>query len=734
MRLKTRNFGGINAPKVRLAVLFALLAAFCAVFFGRLVSLQFASKGVYEDAAVYANSVSVTVPTVRGEISDVSGTTLVSNKIIYNITLDKKQIPAGETNNTVYSLINFFNRLGIEYTDLLPITKTAPYTLEEGYSENSDSRRYVRNYANYMGLEAENLEKTDTALYDTLHYRYGLGKTTLSDSEKRLVIGLRFTLDVNAYSSTLPCVLVKDVDSETISKISDSLHNFPGLEITTSTERYYNLDGIASHILGWTDVIYAEDADYYRERGYNLTEIVGKTGVEAAFEEYLRGKNGKKSIIMSEDGEEILGENITEESKPGYTVRLTIDAEMQKVAEQALQEVITEQSRKGRNTYDQYDGEDANAGAVVVLDPRDCSVRVSASYPTYNLNTYDDDKAELVKDEENAPLLNRATGGIYEPGSTYKIVTAAAALHYGVTTPTRVIYDKGEFEDYPTYKPHCWVLDRYGYTHGYQTLLEAIQNSCNYYFFRVGKELGVDKTNEYAKSLGLGVKTGIEIGESSGIIVSPAYKESIGLAWNPGDTLQTAIGQQHLFTPLQLASFISTMLSGGTRYETHLFDSAIDYSTGEVIAEYQPKILSEVEIPEETTRLIKEAMRKVVDDGTASATFLNYKYPVGGKTGTAEVAGGSDNVIFVGFAPYDEPEIVVSVVLEHGYKSGNAAEIAKRIFDCYFSRLYPEDFGIVAVEPEEEDGTDPEQSAPLQNGMTSDETVYRGSEEIAYID
>ncbi len=726
MKLKSRNLGGINAPKVRLAVIFAVLVVFCAVFFGRLVSLQFASKGVYDDAAVYANSVSVTVPTVRGEISDVNGTTLVSNKIIYNITLDKKQIPAGETNNTLYSLINFFDRLGIEYTDLLPVTKTAPYTLSEGYSENSDSRRYVRNYANYMGLTVENLEKTDTALYETLHYRYGLSKTTLSDSEKRRVMGLRFTLDVNAYASVLPCVLVRDVDAETISKISDSLHNFPGLEITTSTERYYNLDGIASHILGFTDVIYAEDADYYRERGYNLTEMVGKTGVEAAFEEYLRGKNGKKNIIMSENGEEILGEEATEESKPGYTVRLTIDAEMQKTAEKALEEIITTQARKGKNTYAEHDGEDANAGAVVVLSTKDNAVRAIASYPTYNLNTYDEDKAELVKDEENAPLLNRATGGIYEPGSTYKIVSAAAALNYGVTTPNRVIYDKGEFEDYPTYKPHCWVLDRYGYTHGYQTLLEAIQNSCNYYFFRVGKELGVEKTNEYAKSLGLGVKTGLEIGESAGIIVSPEYKESIGLAWNPGDTLQTAIGQQHLFTPIQLASFVSTMLNGGTRYETHLFDSAVDYSTGEVVEKYQPKILSSVEIPKETTELIKEAMRKVIDDGTASATFLNYKYPVGGKTGTAEVASGSDNVIFVGFAPYDNPEIVVSVVLEHGYKSGNAAEVAKRIFDCYFKELYPEDFGIVEVEPENAE-SETENTLP-EDIMQSDETVYQSPE------
>lgn len=722
MRLKTRNLGGIKAPKGRLAVIFLALALACAVFLGRLLSLQFASRDVYKDVAAFSSSVSTVVPTVRGEIADVNGIALVSNKISYNITLDKKQLPAGQENRIVYSLITFFDKMGIEYTDILPLMKNQPYAFLHGYSEDRTSRRYVRNYANYMGLKVEDLEKSETALYDTLYYRYGLSKMQVTEDEKRLIMGLRFTLDANAYTSNLPCVLVQDVDSTLIGKISDSLHNFPGLQVTTETSRHYNYDAVASHILGWTDIIYAEDADYYREKGYNLTEIVGKTGAEAAFEDYLRGKNGKKSTVMSEDGSEILEETITQEPKPGYTVRLTVDAEMQTVAEKALQEVITAQARKGRNTYLQYDGEDANAGAVVVLTTKDNAVRVMASYPTYNLNTYDEDKAELVKDEENAPLLNRASGGIYEPGSTYKIATAAAALHYGVTTPNRVIYDKGEFEDYPTYKPHCWVLDRHGYTHGYQTLLEAIQNSCNYYFFRVGKELGIEKANEYARSLGLGVKTGIETGESAGIMVSPGYKESIGLSWNPGDTLQTAIGQQHLFTPLQLSSFISTVLNGGTRYKTHLFDSAVDYATGEVIATYEPEILSEVEIPSSTVNLIKEAMRKVVDDGTASATFIGYKYPVGGKTGTAQVPGGSDNVIFVGFAPYDDPEIVVSVVLEHGYKSGNAAEIAKRIFDCYFSKLYPEDFGIVEIPPEDEKKT--ESDPNLDYG---DEVVYSGA-------
>ncbi len=702
MRGKSGNFGG-KAPKTRLYVLFAILLIACGVFFGRLVNLQFASRDVYSQTTLYTNTQTLEVPTVRGQIADRNGVPLVSNKISYDITLDKNALPAGKVNSTLYELILFLGEKGISYPDLLPVSERSPYLLNSDFYDSAEKQRYVKNFANYVGQTQEKLLSSDASLYEYLYSRYGMRSLDIDEAEKRRLVGLRFSLDTNAYSTTSPFVIAGDAPDSLINSISDSLYLYPGLEVSVKTQRYYNIDSVASHILGRTDIIYAEDADYYREKGYNLTEIVGKSGAEFAFEEYLRGINGKKKLYLSDDGEEILGEEKVSEEKPGYTVRLTIDAEMQKVAEESLRDVIREQANAGYLSGQRHNGEDANAGAVVVIDPRDASLRVVASYPTYSQNTYSADAETLLKDTENAPLLNRATSGRYEPGSTFKIATALAALHFGFTTPERLIYDEGEFEDYPTYKPHCWVLDRHGYTHGWQNLLSAIQNSCNYYFFRVGKEMGIEKINEYAKLLGFGVKTGIEIGENAGVLYSPEYKEANGLSWNPGDTLQSAIGQQHLFTPLQLASFGATILSGGKRYEAHLFDSAVDYSTGEVIEKYEPKLLSELDIPSEYVELIKEAMRRVIDDGTASSTFIGYKYPVGGKTGTAQVPNGSDNVIFLGFAPYDNPEIVVSVILEHGNKSGNAARIAKNIFDCYFSRLYPDDFGVIELESENEE-------------------------------
>lgn len=713
----------IRPPTGRLAVLLLILVAACAVFFGRLFNLQFASKDVYDTGFSSPNTLTVDIPTFRGEITDINGTVLASNKMTNNITVDKNRIPVGKENDSVLELALFLNSNGIAYRDILPVTKGSPCILDRDFFTQADKQKYVKSYSRYMGLEYEDMISSDTALYDTLIERYGLygeeADKKYSDSEKRIICGIRFTLDVNAYDVGTPCVLVENADALTIGMISDSLHNFPGAQISATSKRYYNIDRLASHVLGRTGPIYAEDADYYREKGYSLNAIVGKEGAEYAFEEHLRGINGKKAVTYSEDGETILDEKVIVPSKPGYTVRLTIDAEMQATAEKSLEKVITTQAAKGKLSPQKNDGEDANAGTVVVMDPRDGAVRVLASYPTYNLNTFSEDISTLAKDEKNTPLLNRATGGIYEPGSTFKIATAAAALHYGVTDLEEIIRDEGEYDFHETYKPHCWIYDAQGKTHGDQNIVDAIMNSCNYFFFEMGKRLGIDNINKFASSLGLGVKTGIETGESVGILVSPQYMDANGLAWNPGYVLQAAIGQQHLFTPIQITSYISTFLNGGKRYRAHIFDSARDYASDEMIEGYEPAVLSETVIPETTVNALKEAMRRVVDDGTASSTFINYKYPVGGKTGTAQVSNGSDNVIFVGFAPYDDPEIVVTVILEHGDLSRNAATVAKDIFDCYFAKLYPDDFATAETDSGDNTGDTFESD---ENGEMTDES------------
>ena len=686
MKLKTRNMRTIKPPTARLLVLFSIMPIACIVFIGRLLHLQFASGNMYDTGISSVSTTVVEIPTVRGEITDVNGVVLASNTLYNSITIDKKQIPAGSEKAVCFELSEFFITNSVKYRDILPVSTTAPYILDADFFTNPEKQKYVRSYAKYMGLDEEKLTKSNTALYEVLLARVGFTQEdSYTEAQKRRIAGLIFTIDVNAYSTNMPCVLVENADDTIVGKISDSFHRFPGLAISKSASRTYNIDRLASHILGRTGGIFAEDAQYYTERGYSLNETVGKEGAEFAFEEYLRGINGKKEITTSLDGLTILDEKVIKQPKAGYTVSLTIDSEMQAVAEASMERVIKEQAAKGKQSGKKNVGEDANSGAVVVMDPRNGSVRVLASYPTYSLNTYADDIEMLSKDIENTPLLNRATGGIYEPGSTFKIATAAAALYHNVTDLDEVIYDKGEYDFHETYKPHCWIYDSTGGTHEYQNMVQAIQNSCNYYFFEMGKRLGIEKINEYARSLGLGVKTGIETGESTGVLVSPDYMNANGLVWNPGYVLQAAIGQQHLFTPLQIASYISTFLNGGKRYEAHLFDRATDYATGEVVARYEPKIVSDSQIPETTVASLKEAMRRVVDDGTASSTFIGYKYPVGGKTGTAQVANGSDNVIFVGFAPYEDPEIALAIAVEKGGAGATLAPLAKQVIDYYFS-------------------------------------------------
>lgn len=686
MGVKVRNIGGIKPQKGRFRFVFILLICAAAVFLGRLVRLQLSgSTDVPETASTqYKNTVDVAIPTIRGEICDVNGVPLVTNVVYHDLVYDTAYVPTGKDNSSALETLRLLEKNGIAFEDLLPVTSFAPYELIRNYADNEDAVRLVRNFSKYYGLDEAELVGSPDALYLQLLKTYKLKNSDFTDPEKRLIAGFRFTVDSWYYTHATPCPIITHVEDDLMNRIADTLHDHPALAVTVKADRYYNEDSSAAHLLGRIGPIYADEAEEYRNKGYNLGDDVGKTGAEAAFEEQLHGADGTKTLCFNDPGDTLLTEVIKKAPVSGKTVKLTIDIEMQKAAERSLERVIKSEARYGLASGMAKNGADACAGSVVVMNVADGGLPVLASYPSYSQNNYEEDIEALLHDD-NSPLLNRATQGIYEPGSTYKIATAAAGLYYGTITPTTSIYDKGEFEDYPTYKPHCWIYDRYGVTHGYQDVRSAIENSCNYFFFRIGKEMGIAKMNDYAKVLGLGVPTGIEIGESTGVTASPEYKESVGLSWNPGDTLQAAIGQQHLFTPVQLASYLTTVLNGGVRYKAHLFHSCTDYATGSITEVYHKEVLSEADIAPETVTLLKEAMRRVVDEGTASSVFENYRYQVGGKTGTAQVSKGSDNVVFVGFAPFDKPEIVVAVVLEHGNRSNNAAQVARDMFDCYFS-------------------------------------------------
>ena len=680
--MKLLGFGEGKISRGRILIFFLIAFAAAFAFAARLLSLQVAKKDYYTELATPKNLKVIQIEPSRGEITDRNGERLVINVSSQNIRLNRSLLPSGEENSVLSDLIAFLDSENIPVPDLLPVDahfRYIPPTDDKGL-------RALKVFLRVSELSEEDF--TGRGLYDTLYTRYKIEKTMpdATEEEIRRVIGLRYTLEASDFAVSNPFTVYENTDIGLVTRLSERLHELPGVEISVSNSRKYPYGSLAAHVLGRTGPIFPEEAESYAEKGYPMDAIVGKDGAEAAFEEYLRGNVGYKTVEYSADGDTVLSETISETNPPKYgkTVRLTLSSGMQNAAEQSLREVID-----AVNTANIRSGNpDRCTGAVVVENCNTGEIYVSASYPTYDQNTYRETVSEMLNDDRK-PLLNRATDGIYPPGSTFKIATAAAALDAGVIDENTRYYDTGIYKEYSDYQPHCWYFDMHGTGHGWQNVVDAIKNSCNYYFFEVGKNLGTDRLNDYAEKLGLGEKTGIEIGESEGILAGPAYRASLGKPWNPGDLIQSAIGQSdNAFTPLQLASFFSTVVNGGTRYQTHLLKSVNDFYTGNTEYESQPVVLSTVDIPKEHLELLKRGMKSVVEDGTAASVFVNYPYSVGGKTGTAQRgSNGSDNAVFAGFAPYENPEIVVSVIIENGEHSYTAATVAKSVFDYYFENL-----------------------------------------------
>lgn len=677
-----------RSKRIKTFILGVLWCLVVVVYIVRLMNLQLVHGDEYLETATKRSYKTQTTVAVRGEILDSDGEPIVTNRMGLSVTIDKAYIPKGQENDTCSKLIRILLENDVEIKDGVPITDESPYEWEAG--KESAVKKLIKT----LGLESNASPQEALA---ALYSRYGIEDGEANDM--RRLAGFRYEMELRDFAIGTPFTAASDISAETASEIKERRYEMSGVDIVVEPIRVITDGTFAPHVIGRTGLISAEEAESYTERGYPLNAVVGKEGVEKAFEDYLRGTEGESLVEVDSTGK-VVGVHSGKTSKPGNTVKLTLNSKLQRVAQDALESTIKRIRANAKNGV----GEDCNAGSVVAINPNTGATYVMASYPSYDSTSYSADFSELISNPAN-PLLNRTIGGTYSPGSTFKPATALAGLENGVITTDEIILDKGVYTYYDDYQPKCWIYDSNGSTHGKCDVAKALQTSCNYYFFEVGRRLGIDKLDDVCKRLGLGEKTGIEIsGESAGVLASKKYKETtVGEQWYGGDDLQAAIGQSyHLFTPLQIANYIATIVNGGTRWQVHLLDKILDYNDGTVISQFEPTPLSTVNMTKEEQNAILKGMRSVTEEGgTASRVFENYPISVGGKTGTASVSKGTATGVFVSFAPYNNPEIVICVLVEHAGSGNSVAPVAKEIMDAYFKLgKYADDYEAPASSSE----------------------------------
>ena len=703
-RMKTRKEGVIRY--VILALLFLSVIGFYTV---RLISLQLTvpegTTVTIDGEKIAVTRRYVSVKARRGSILDTNGTPLVQDILRYQLELDAASFPRDDAaaNELLYTLLTLLDAGGDEVrATSLPITW--------GYADDrylyflkpetvtSAARARFETYLTTIGLYgAESLKAKD--VLDAMYSRYHLyeeeetevmdaapsqaEKTLLYDSHMAYrIAGIRYDLEVLTFDTANPYRLADEVDLSLITPVKEQ--NLRGVNFCVQTEREYCYPGYASHILGRTGAIQASKVDYYSALGYPLDAVVGIDGIEGAMEEALRGIDG--TMLIEEDAQgNILRQTMIKEAVPGKDVYLTIDIELQIKAEHALVDNITYIVESALSSGEEQNGEDANAGALVVIDPDNGAILASASYPTFDLTAFD---YTALSSDPLLPLYNRALMGTYAPGSVFKVGVAAAAMENGIIEPDTKIDTKGVYTYYDDYQPRCWLFTRTGLSHGPINVIDALRDSCNYFFFDVGRQLGISKLSAFMSSLGLGQKTGVELPEAAGILSAPAYTDSRGLPWVGADTLQTSIGQGYnAYTPMQIAVYLSTLVNGGTRSQAHYVRGIAEHDNPKPRFSSVGTVLEKIALDEDTYDTLIDAMREVAENGSATRVFRGYGVSVGAKTGTAEVGdGGSPNAVFAGFAPLNNPQLLAVSIIENGASGTSAGLCVRDVFDAWFGK------------------------------------------------
>ncbi len=666
--------------KQRVRVLIIIAAVAAGIFFGRLFFLQIVQGEEYLERSTKRISRTVTVAAPRGEILDRFGRPLVTNRMSFSVVFDATTWDKSRREEVLSHLISLFRENGGEFTDTLPVSATAPFSYSFEKGDGSSAEKTVAEY-----LEDRKWPEDTTAdgFIALLAERFSIN-ASLEPSLLRSILGICYEMETQGFSKTLPYTFARDVNRELVTKIKEHSRSLPGVMIEVAPVREYRTKA-AAHLLGRVDIIYKEEYEELKDEGYRRTDLIGKDGIEKAFEKYLRGIDGSKTTETTASGKTT---SVLYEDSPvlGKNCILTIDIKVQEAAEKALAEIVPKLRAEGK-LNSRWGGGDSKGAALVAVDVKSGGLLACASYPTFDITTYTKNYKSLSTDPL-LPLFNRAIGGIYPPGSTFKMVTSFAALDAGVVSTTEKIDTKGKYMYYaPSTTPMCDIFRSYGKVHGKIDISEAIKVSCNYFFYETGRLAGIDLISDWAHRFGFGEKAGIEIpGESRGIVASREGRESKGKTWYPGETLSAAIGQSDTsVTPLQLANYIAQIANGGVRYAPHLLKSIKDPDTNETILETIPEVVSRLDIPAEHLEAVKKGMHMGAQEegGTSYAVFRDYPISVAGKTGSAQAPGGS-HALYVAFAPVEDPEIAVAVIVENGGQGSRIPSVVRDVFDAYF--------------------------------------------------
>lgn len=611
----------------------------------------------------------------RGSILDANGKVIAGTKMAFSLELYKSKIDNNSFNNTIFKIINILEKNEDTYIDKFPITKDFKF--------NFSSEEKLKNWKESNKIDQNASPEEAIKVFKE---KYEIEEENLQDARK--IIAIRYLITIEGYSSTKSIKISEDISKESVLELSERNAEFAGLNIIIEPIREYKYGELASHIIGYLGKITEAELKNDTEDRYTMNDYVGRTGIEYVFERFLKGENGIKQIDMAVDGS-VTEEYVEKEAIAGSDVILTIDLDLQKVSEEALEQAVIALKDEGK---------DSSFGAVVVMDVDTGEVLAMASYPTYNpdlfLGKMTDEEWQNM--QEGNKLYSRALQGSYAPGSTFKMIPAIAALEEEVVTKTETINDTGIYPE--GHNPVCWYYTRYHRGHGYVNIETAIQKSCNYFFYEMGKRLGIDTIEKYSRYFGLGGKTGIELpSETAGTLARREIAESKNGIWYLSDTLSASIGQSYnSFSPLQMAKYISILANGGKHIDTTIIKTIINSSgqeaSKEKIEQYANNMLNNsnieyenLDISEENLKTVLNGMKMVTSaaGGTAYSVFNNFEVEIGGKTGSAQ-AGTKVNGWFVGFAPFDEPEIAIAVILEDGSEGSYPATVVKKVFEQYF--------------------------------------------------